>query len=111
MQAFSNSGKQATLVQISRYNDSLIVDGAAYQFISNQTESFFGAIKKKVETKTCESLTSRTTALIELLQSRINEVKESENLFLSKEDYRLIVRYAEKLEKRLNVILSNAKTL
>lgn len=111
MQAFSNSGKQATLVQISRYNDSLIVDGAAYQFISNQTESFFGAIKKKVETKTCESLTSRTTALIELLQSRINEVKESENLFSSKEDYRLIVRYAEKLEKRLNVILSNAKTL
>ena len=36
---------------------------------------------------------------------------DSDNLFLSNDDYQLIQRYADKLDKRLNVIIANIKTL
>lgn len=113
MRAFENTGKQnVNLVQISKLNDTLIIDGTPYDFISQTSERpLFGNIIKRIEAKLDNSLATRTESNIQALQTRIQELKTSDNLFLSKDDYQLIQRYADKLDKRLNVLLANIKTL
>jgi hypothetical protein len=53
----------------------------------------------------------RTNKTIKSLQSRIEEIKISQNLFLSKEDLKIINSHANKIEKQLNVILAKTKNL
>ena len=107
------AGKQnVLLVQISKYNDTLIVDGTPYPFITKGSDlPLLGSIIQKIESKFDNSLTTRATDLIALLQTRIQQLKASTNLFLSKDDHQLIMRQAEKLDKQLNVLLTNIKTL
>ena len=113
MRAYENAGKKnVMLVQISKLNDTLIVDGTPYEFISQTSERpLFGNIIQRIEAKIDNTLAKRAESNIQALQTRIQQIKDSDNLFLSNDDYQLIQRYADKLDKRLNVILANIKTL
>jgi RNase adaptor protein for sRNA GlmZ degradation len=113
MRAYENAGKKnVMLVQISKLNDTLIVDDTPYEFISQTSERpLFGNIIKRIETKIDNTLAKRAESNIQALQTRIQHIKDSDNLFLSNDDYQLIQRYADKLDKQLNVLLANIKTL
>lgn len=110
--AFETSGKQnVTTTNISKYNGTLIVDGIPYQFVRD-CSSIMPKPSTPNDAKLFDSsLTSRTTEALQALQSRLEEVKSSQNLFLSKNDLRLVSRHANELEKKLNVILAKSKIL
>lgn len=100
------------IVSLSKSNTSLVIDGVAYEFITQDNElSLFGSILKRIESTVESSLSMHTNKTIKSLQSRIEEIKISQNLFLSKEDLKIINSHANKIEKQLNVILAKTKNL
>ena len=111
--AFETSGKQnVTMVKISKYNGALFVDGVPYHFVRNTSAlPSFGLPTKEAELEFESPLTSQTQMAITTLQKRIEAIRSSQNLFLSKNDLKLLNRQAADLEKRINVILAKTKNL
>lgn len=110
--AFETTGKQnVTTVKLSKGKGMLIVDGIPYQFVRE-----YSAIPSIPSTNGevdlfNTSLTTQTEDIIKALQSRLNEIKSSQNLFLSKCDLKLVSRQANELDKKLSVILAKTKNL
>jgi prefoldin subunit 5 len=56
-------------------------------------------------------LTTRVEEAIETLQNRMEEIKQASNLFISKNDIRLVTSQASELNNKLKVVLAKAKNL
>lgn len=110
--AFETTGKQnVTTVNISKRKGMLIVDGVPYQFIREYSAITTAPPDHGEGDLFNTSLTAQTEDVIKALQNRLNEFKASQNLFLSKNDLKLVNRQANELNKKLAVILAKTKNL
>ncbi|MBO7255473.1 MAG: AAA family ATPase [Paludibacteraceae bacterium] len=110
--AFETTGKQnVTTINISKRKGMLIVDGVPYQFIREYSAITTAPPDHGEGDLFNTSLTAQTEDVIKALQNRLNEFKASQNLFLSKNDLKLVNRQANELNKKLAVILAKTKNL
>lgn len=110
--AFETAGKQnVTTVKLSKGKGMLIVDGVPYQFIREYSAIPTAPPDHGEGDLFNTSLTAQTEDVIKALQNRLNEFKASQNLFLSKNDLKLVNRQANELNKKLAVILAKTKNL
>ena len=110
--AFETTGKQnVTTINISKRKGMLIVDGVPYQFIREYSAIPTAPPDHGEGDLFNTSLTAQTEDVIKALQNRLNEFKASQNLFLSKNDLKLVNRQANELNKKLAVILAKTKNL
>jgi hypothetical protein len=110
--AFETAGKQnVTTVKLSKGKGMLIVDGVPYQFVREYSATPTAPIANGEGDLFNTSLTTQTEEIIKALQNRLNEIKSLQNLFLSKNDVKLISRQANELNKKLAVILAKTKNL
>ena len=113
LNAFQTSGgSNITRVKLSKYNGSLLVDGTPYQFIRDYSvEMPSPAPSNELFATECPMLTTRVEEAIETLQNRMEEIKQASNLFISKNDIRLVTSQASELNNKLKVVLAKAKNL
>lgn len=113
VRAFDTSGKQnVSMVKISKYNGTLLVDGVPYHFVCNTSAvPSLNFNEGEAESVFQSPLTLQTQNVIQSLHSRTESIRSSRNLFVSKSDMKLVNKQSADLEKRLNVILAKTKNL
>lgn len=111
--AFGTSGKQnVTMVKISKYNGALLIDGIPYQIVRNSSEiSSQEQSSKEGELMFVSPLVSQAEMAINALHKRWEFIKSSQNIFVSKNDLKLVGKTEMSLEKRLKVLLAKSKNL
>lgn len=84
------NGQQVRIVQLRRKADSLVVDGMIYPIVLKSNSLFADAASTEETQAPATEILTRITALQDAISGRVDDIKKSDNLFLSKDDLQVV---------------------